>query len=95
MNACWLHLGQVMLSFMVAPIWVEVVRSRFSHGAAVFTPTTTPNHTVAALTPWHTGGQAGDAWLCGVVGCFLHELSVYFFAVLSHSMARNLFERQA
>lgn len=68
---------------MGAPLQDEVVRRRFSHGAApahqahrLHVPTTYTIHGAASISPSCT---VTSAWRYGVVGRFLHVSSVYFF----------------
>jgi hypothetical protein len=73
---------------MGAPMLEEVVRVRFSHGAApasygrgLQNPTTDINHSAPVVSPHiAASGQACGRGRCGVVGRFLHVSSVYFFA---------------
>lgn len=87
---------------MGAPMLEEVLRVRFSHGAApaycghgLRAPTTKKAiHCAAFASPDRMAGrQASCAWRDGVVGRFLHVSSVYFFDHLSHTTARNFVER--
>lgn len=86
---------------MGAPMLEKVVRVRFSHGAApahcghsLQSPTTKKQHRAVVVSPHiAASGQACGRGRGGVVGCFLHTSTVYFFAVGNHSTARNNVER--
>ena len=55
---------------------------------------TTQKHRAVVVSPHiAASGQACGHWLGGVVGCFLHTSSVYFFDQMSHTTARNFVER--
>lgn len=84
-----LKLTSKVIVSMGAPVCEKIVRFRFSHGAApahhyksLHAPATKQAIcSVALMSPDCTnGGKVGSAWRYGVVGRFLHVLSVYFFA---------------
>jgi hypothetical protein len=82
-----LGMNSKMIGFMGAPLFETVVRGQFSHCAA---PTLSPE---SCNPHHHSGPRAGSLMspdsaarrqVCGfmrvgVVGCFLHASSLYFF----------------
>ena len=83
--------------FMRAPVWVEVVRNRFSHGAALTLISMFPfqkfmtglDLSKKELRDLHSLVLGWSPYVC----FFLHAQSMLFFVCLSHATARNFVER--
>jgi hypothetical protein len=83
--------------FMRAPVWVEVVRNRFSHGAALTRISMFPFQKFMTGLDFSKKRVEGLAFLVlgwsPYVRFLMHAVSMLFFVCLSHATARNFVER--